>query len=47
GFLDGQPGYIYARLLSQYEYQIWVKFYEIRKFGGHLNTDPVLKSKTP
>lgn len=47
GFLDGQPGYIYARLLSQYEYQIWVKFYELRKFSGHLNTDPVLKSKTP
>ena len=30
GFLDGKPGYIYARLLSQYEY-------ELRKFGGQLN----------
>jgi glycosyltransferase involved in cell wall biosynthesis len=38
GFLDGVPGYIYARLLSQYEYQIGVKLYELRKFGGQLNT---------
>jgi glycosyltransferase involved in cell wall biosynthesis len=37
GFLDGQAGYIYGRLLSQYEYQIGVKLYELRKFGGHLN----------
>lgn len=37
GFLDGVPGYIYARLLSQYEYQIGVKLYELRKFGGQLN----------
>ncbi|MDJ0632705.1 MAG: glycosyltransferase family 2 protein [Xenococcaceae cyanobacterium MO_188.B29] len=37
GFLDGMPGYIYARLLSQYEYQIGVKLYELRKFGGQLN----------
>ena len=37
GFLDGTPGYIYARLLSQYEYQIGVKLYELRKFGGKLN----------
>lgn len=28
GFLDGKAGYIYARLLSQYEYQIGVKLYE-------------------
>jgi hypothetical protein len=37
GFLDGKPGYIYARLLSQYEYQIGVKLYELQQFGGHLN----------
>jgi glycosyltransferase involved in cell wall biosynthesis len=37
GFLDGLPGYIYARLLSQYEYQIGVKLYELQKFGGKLN----------
>ncbi|MDJ0598725.1 MAG: glycosyltransferase family 2 protein [Crocosphaera sp.] len=39
GFLDGRPGYIYGRLLSQYEYQIGVKLYELRKFGGQLNID--------
>ncbi len=38
GFLDGKAGYIYGRLLSQYEYQIGVKLYELRQFGGHLNT---------
>lgn len=38
GFLDGKAGYIYARLLSQYEYQIGVKLYELRSCGGHLNT---------
>ena len=37
GFLDGTPGYIYARLLSQYEYQIGVKLYELIKFKGRLN----------
>jgi glycosyltransferase involved in cell wall biosynthesis len=37
GFLDGLAGYTYARLLSQYEYQIGVKLYELRKFGGKLN----------
>ncbi|MBD1936076.1 glycosyltransferase family 2 protein [Microcoleus sp. FACHB-68] len=37
GFLDGRAGYIYARLISQYEYQIGIKLYELRKFGGHLN----------
>ncbi|MDJ0573895.1 MAG: glycosyltransferase family 2 protein [Xenococcaceae cyanobacterium MO_234.B1] len=37
GFLDGKAGYIYARLLSQYEYQIGVKLYELQKFGGKLN----------
>lgn len=39
GFLDGRAGYIYARLLSQYEYQIGVKLYELRQFGGHLNVN--------
>jgi glycosyltransferase involved in cell wall biosynthesis len=40
GFLDGRAGYTYARLLSQYEYQIGVKLYELRQFGGRLNTVP-------
>jgi len=43
GFLDGRAGYIYARLMSQYEYQIGIKLYELRQFGGHLN---VAHSKT-
>jgi len=38
GFLDGIAGYIYGRLLSQYEYQIGVKLYELRNCGGQLNT---------
>jgi hypothetical protein len=42
GFLDGRAGYIYARLLSQYEYQIGVKLYELQKFGGQLNQAPLL-----
>jgi glycosyltransferase involved in cell wall biosynthesis len=37
GFLDGKAGYIYGRLLSQYEYQIGVKVYELQKFRGQLN----------
>ncbi|MBE7381786.1 MAG: glycosyltransferase family 2 protein [Leptolyngbya sp. SIO1E4] len=37
GFLDGYAGYVYGRLLSQYEYQIGVKLYELQKFGGQLN----------
>jgi len=45
GFLDGKAGYIYARLLSQYEYQIGVKLYELRRFGGQLNTSPELVSQ--
>ncbi len=40
GFLDGKAGYIYGRLLSQYEYQIGVKLFELRKFGGQLNVTP-------
>jgi glycosyltransferase involved in cell wall biosynthesis len=39
GFLDGKAGYIYGRLLSQYEYQIGIKLYELRQFGGTLNTN--------
>jgi glycosyltransferase involved in cell wall biosynthesis len=38
GFLDGKAGYIYARLLSQYEYQIGVKLYELQYCHGQLNT---------
>lgn len=37
GFLDGRAGYIYGRLLSQYEYQIGVKLFELQQFGGRLN----------
>ncbi|RZM82515.1 glycosyltransferase family 2 protein [Leptolyngbya iicbica LK] len=37
GFLDGRAGYIYGRLLSQYEYQIGVKLFELQEFGGQLN----------
>jgi len=44
GFLDGKAGYIYARLLSQYEYQINAKLYELRCCGGQLN---VAKSQSP
>jgi glycosyltransferase involved in cell wall biosynthesis len=40
GFLDGKAGYIYGRLLSQYEYQIGVKLFELRTFGGQLNVTP-------
>ena len=45
GFLDGKAGYIYARLMSQYEYQIGVKLFELRKFGGKLNVGA--SSSTP
>ncbi|MGK7889098.1 MAG: glycosyltransferase family 2 protein [Leptolyngbyaceae cyanobacterium] len=44
GFLDGKAGYIYGRLLSQYEYQIGVKLYELSQCGGQLN---VAQSKPP
>ncbi len=37
GFLDGRAGYIYGRLLSQYEYQIGVKLFELRNCDGQLN----------
>ncbi len=46
GFLDGRAGYVYACLLSQYEYQIGVKLYELRKFDGKLNVK-VSQSVTP
>ncbi|KAB8315818.1 glycosyltransferase family 2 protein [Tolypothrix campylonemoides VB511288] len=47
GFLDGRAGYIYARLLSQYEYQIGVKLYELRKYGGQLNTTSTSVGEKP
>ncbi|NEO27691.1 MAG: glycosyltransferase family 2 protein, partial [Kamptonema sp. SIO4C4] len=47
GFLDGHAGYTYARLLSQYEYQIGVKLYELQKFGGQLNVNPGQSSPPP
>ncbi len=37
GFLDGRAGFIYACLMSQYEYNISVKLYELRRFSGQLN----------
>lgn len=37
GFLDGKAGYTYACLLSQYEYQIGVKLYELQQLNGRLN----------
>ncbi|MDZ7959849.1 MAG: glycosyltransferase family 2 protein [Aulosira sp. DedQUE10] len=49
GFLDGKAGYVYARLLSQYEYQIGAKLYELRDCGGTLNTEksqPLASSST-
>ncbi|MTJ12456.1 glycosyltransferase family 2 protein [Anabaena sp. UHCC 0187] len=46
GFLDGKAGYIYGRLLSQYEYQIGVKLYELRNCGGKLNTAKPKKSSS-
>jgi hypothetical protein len=46
GFLDGRAGYIYGRLLSQYEYQIGIKLYELSQFGGHLNVSQA-KPKPP
>jgi glycosyltransferase involved in cell wall biosynthesis len=45
GFLDGKAGYIYGRLLSQYEYQIGVKLYELHH-GGTLNTNSSSVSST-
>ncbi|MFH7029858.1 MAG: glycosyltransferase family 2 protein [Heteroscytonema crispum UTEX LB 1556] len=47
GFLDGKAGYIYGRLLSQYEYQIGVKLYELRSCGGQLNTTSKPKPVKP
>jgi hypothetical protein len=47
GFLDGKAGYIYGRLLSQYEYQIGVKLYELRQFGGQLNVPTATPPPTP
>lgn len=46
GFLDGGAGYIYARLLSQYEYQIGIKLYELRRFGGQLNVSEQQQAKS-
>lgn len=47
GFLDGRAGYIYGKLLSQYEYQIGVKLYELRHCGGKLNTKSTSVTTTP
>jgi hypothetical protein len=37
GFLDGKPGYIWCRLIGQYEFQIAAKIYELqwrKRTGG-------------
>jgi len=47
GFLDGKPGYIYARLMSQYEYQIGIKLYELMQFGGQLNVAATTPKASP
>ena len=47
GFLDGRAGYIYGRLLSQYEYQIGVKLFELKQFGGQLNVTPKEAAAAP
>jgi glycosyltransferase involved in cell wall biosynthesis len=47
GFLDGKAGYIYGRLLSQYEYQIGVKLYELRQLGGQLNVTTTPSATPP
>lgn len=47
GFLDGRAGYVYGRLLSQYEYQIGVKLYELRYCNGQLNTVNSAKAPSP
>jgi glycosyltransferase involved in cell wall biosynthesis len=47
GFLDGKAGYIYGRLLSQYEYQIGVKLYELRNCNGQLNTAKKTNQPSP
>ncbi|MGF1520233.1 MAG: glycosyltransferase family 2 protein [Nodosilinea sp.] len=47
GFLDGRAGYIYGRLLSQYEYQIGVKLFELRQFGGQLNVTAKASAPAP
>ncbi|MGF1491415.1 MAG: glycosyltransferase family 2 protein [Microcoleaceae cyanobacterium] len=47
GFLDGKAGYIYGRLLSQYEYQIGVKLYELQAFGGKLNVNATQATPQP
>jgi glycosyltransferase involved in cell wall biosynthesis len=47
GFLDGKAGYIYGRLLSQYEYQIGVKLYELINCNGQLNNAKTTESNAP
>ncbi len=47
GFLDGRAGYIYARLLSQYEYQIGIKLYELCQYDGRLNTTSTTSGEEP
>ncbi|MGI0491103.1 glycosyltransferase family 2 protein [Alkalinema pantanalense CENA528] len=47
GFLDGQAGYTYGRLLSQYEYQIGVKLFELEQLGGVLNQADTLTERMP
>ncbi|MDX2099100.1 MAG: glycosyltransferase family 2 protein [Leptolyngbyaceae cyanobacterium bins.59] len=47
GFLDGREGYVYGRLLSQYEFQIGVKLYELRYCNGQLNVAASKSAASP
>jgi glycosyltransferase involved in cell wall biosynthesis len=47
GFLDGKAGYIYARLISQYEYQIGVKLFELKNFSGAFNSKKAKPAAEP
>jgi len=44
GFLDGMPGFIYACLLSHYEFNIGVKLYELQHCGGHVNSHEAISA---
>ena len=38
GFLDGKEGYVFCRLLAEYEFLIWAKTIESRLMDGSCNT---------
>lgn len=39
GFLDGVPGYIYCRLMAQYEFQLWAKMKEAKYMSSARESD--------